>query len=85
MINNNSSSCRNCMALLRLVVLQGMVHNMCIFAKHVGTKDNGIADSLSRLDFVRFNKLKAKRCMEEYPTEIPHIMWPIEKIWLLKD
>ena len=46
MINNTSAKCRHCMVLLRLVVLEGMVHNVRITAKHVGTKQNGKADAL---------------------------------------
>ena len=45
---------KHCMTLLRLVVLEGMVYNVRISAKHVGTKQNGKADALSRLDFKRF-------------------------------
>ena len=45
------------MKLLRLVVLEGMVYNVRISAKHVGTKQNGKADAMSRLDFKRFELL----------------------------
>ena len=57
MINNTSAKCKHCMKLLRLVVLEGMVYNVRISAKHVGTKQNGKADALSRLDFKRFELL----------------------------
>ena len=57
MINNTSAKCKHCMTLLRLVVLEGMVYNVRISAKHVGTKQNGKADALSRLDFKRFELL----------------------------
>ena len=50
MINNASSKCKQCMILIRLIVLEGLVWNVKIRAKHVGTKANGKADALSRLD-----------------------------------
>ena len=80
MINNNSSKCKNCMVLIRLITLKGMIHNVRIFAKHVSTKDNGKADALSRLDFKRFWSLDPG--MDEKCTEIPRHLWPLDKIWV---
>ena len=80
MINNNSSSCKNCMVLLRLIVLEAMVQNVRITALHVGTKENGKADSLSRLDLARFWRISGYT-MNRSPSEIPEDIWPISKIW----
>ena len=80
MINNNSSSCKHCMILIRIIVLKQMIHNIRIYAKHVVTKKNGIADSLSRLDFRRFNRL-TKGNVEARPTSIPIEIWPMQKVW----
>ena len=52
MINNSSSNCKNCMVLIRLLVAESICRNVRVYARHVGTKDNGKADALSRLDFV---------------------------------
>ena len=84
MINKSSSRCRNCMVLLRLITLEGLIHNVRIFAKHVTSKDNGKADALSRLEFQRFWKLcdEEGSIMDVRPTSIPSQIWPIEKIWL---
>ena len=57
MVNNNSSKCKNCMKLIRILVLECMVQNVRVLARHVGTKDNGKADALSRLDFRRFTQV----------------------------
>ena len=38
MINNQSSTCKQCMRLICLVVLQGLVHNVKTLAKYVSTK-----------------------------------------------
>ena len=57
MINQTSSSCRNCMVLIRLIVLESLIRNVRVFAKYVSSKDNGKADALSRLDFKWFRRL----------------------------
>ena len=83
MINSTSSRCRNCMVLLRIIVLEGLICNTRIFAKHVRTRLNSKADALSRLDFKRFWTL-AGSTMDAIPTRIPQCIWPIDKIWLSK-
>ena len=62
------------------MVLESMVQNVRIFAKHVGTKDNGKADALSRLDLVRFRKLGGVH-MNEYTSLIPRELWPMTNVW----
>ena len=79
MINNTSAKCKHCMILLRLIVLETMVHNVKVTAHHVGTKANGKADALSRLDMKRFRSLDDR--MNRLPTQIPEELWPIKKIW----
>ena len=37
MINHTTSSCRNCMVLIRILVLKCMVENLRIFSKYVDT------------------------------------------------
>ena len=81
MVNNATSKCKNCMVLLRLLVLECMLHNVRVMVKHVGTKDNGKTDALSRLDMVRFLKLGGDG-MDDLPTAIPDAVWPMGKIWL---
>ena len=66
MINNSSSSCKNCMVLIRLLTAESIFQNVRIFAQHVGTKENGKADALSRLYFVRFHRLAGNN-MNELP------------------
>ena len=78
LINNSSSKCKNCMVLLRLITMEGLLKNVRIFAKHVGTKDNGKPDALSRLDFTRFRDL-AKGTMNQEPTPMPEQIWSISK------
>ena len=72
------------MVLIRLITLQGLIHNVRIFAKHVGTKDNGKADALSRLQFRRFWEIveKSGTGMNHLPSTVPEEIWPIQKIWI---
>ena len=70
MINNSTSNCKNCMILIRLLTAESILRNVRVYAKHVGTKENGKADALSRLDFDRFQRL-AGGSMNVKPTQIP--------------
>ena len=80
MINNSSSKCKNCMVLIRLVILEALIHNVKITAEWVSTGDNGKADALSRMDFARFRHLGPD--MNENPQTIPKDLWPITKLWV---
>ena len=80
MINSSSSKCRNCMVLIRLLVLQSMVENVRVFAKHIKSKINCPLDLLSRMKITQFRKENPQ--MEDYPTDVPEAIWQISKIWL---
>ena len=84
MINNNSSKCRNCMILIRIIVLEGMLNNTKINAKHVTGETNIYADRLSRLNYKEFRNLARKnnKKFNNKCTPIPDILIPMEKIWL---
>ena len=79
MINNGSSSCKHCMKLIRMLTLNGLQFNRRLRCKFVRTGDNGIADSLSRLQFERFRRLVPN--MNELPDTIDMRVWPINKLW----
>ena len=81
MINNSSSNCKNCMVLIRMVVMEGLVCNTRVFARHVSSKNNAKADALSRLQWNRFRQL-ANGQMSDIITSIPACMWPMKKIWV---
>ena len=80
MINSMSSSCRNCMYLLRLLTLNNLIHNRRVFAKHVWGILNDLPDALSRLQFKRFWHL-APKSMDKEPSEISAMVWPASHIW----
>ena len=79
MLNNSTSNCKNCMVLIRLLTAECLCRNVQVFARHVGTKENGKADALSRLDWGRFHRLAGD--MNDIPSVIPTDIWPFSKIW----
>ena len=79
MINNLSSNCKNCMILIKILTAESICRNVRIFCKHVGTKQNGKADALSRLDLDRFWRLSQGH-MNEQKSVIPSSLWPMQKI-----
>ena len=81
MINSTSSKCKNCMILIRILVLKCLICNLGVYAKHVRSKDNEIADSLSRLQLERFTRLKKGKNFNEESTLVPEEIWPMKKIW----
>ena len=80
MVNNTSAKCKNCMVLLRLIVLECMIHNVKLTVEYVATDDNGKADALSRGQYKRFRRLAPD--MNEKPEVIPESIWPPTKIWV---
>ena len=81
MINNSTSACRNCMRLIRMIVLNNLRHNRRIFVQHIRTDRNILADSLSRGKLQTFWD-HAPEGTKELPEEIPEELWPVEKLWL---
>ena len=80
MINNSTSSCKNCMILIRLIVLNNLINNRRVFAKYVNTKLNDLADSLSRMQMERFWRL-APPTMSRVPSQVSPLIFPVSKIW----
>ena len=81
MINKNSSKCKNCMVLIRKIIVHSMIHNVRVFAKWVSTDKNVLADALSRGDFIQFWE-NAPETMNHNSTEIPSDIWPVQKLWI---
>ena len=84
MINNTSSSCKNCMVLIRTLVLKGLVENVRIFAAYVESKKNDYSDALSRLKLDLFWQISRTKehFFEAEPTLLPQEIWPMDRIWL---
>ena len=78
MVNKQTSKCDKCMKLIRILVLDNLITNRQTFVCYVSSRQNVLADTLSRMDMVRFCKY-APRNMAEQATPIPEAIWPIEK------
>ena len=75
MVNDLTSSCRNCMVLLRMITLNGLKFNRRVRTKYVRSRDNGLADALSRGQMMRFRKLGPH--MDEKPCIIHSDLIPM--------
>ena len=84
MINQNSTRSKNCMRLIRIIVLKCLEYNLRVFAKWVQTDLNTLADPLSRYQMKRFWRevKRQKRTMDPMPHELPAEIWPPERIWI---
>ena len=80
MVNNMTSSCPNCMYLLRLLAFNNLRHNRRIYVRYIDTKSNYLSDALSRMEFDRFFRL-APADVNPEPERLPEELWPISKIW----
>ena len=81
MVNALASSCAQCRKLIRLIALLQIHNNIRVYVKFVKSKENGLADSLSRLDYNRFWKLAENRQVNTSPDIIHESIWPAEKVW----
>ena len=79
MVNNTTSSCKNCMVLIRILVLKSLTENVRIFAKYIKSKDNRASDYLSHLKICQFKSLP--QIWDTYPTPIPDQLHPMKKLW----
>ena len=80
MVNNQVSTCPQCMYLIHLLVLNNLKFNRRLFAKHLTTTQNYLADAISRGWYKRFFE-KAQKSMNRYPDCISDTIWPASKIW----
>ena len=81
-VNNTSSSCKNCMILVRILVMHCLKYNVKIKAKYIWSKRKKIADSLSWFQEKGFRRLMKKYQLSDHPTEVPWELWPIQKLWI---
>ena len=81
MLNNLTSGCKNCMMLIRLIVMELMVHNVKVHALYVNTKLNEIADSLSRRQWSRFIDLSKNMDLDRHSEEIPEELKDMVRVW----
>ena len=80
MANNTTSSCKNCMTLIRKLVLKSLCENVRVFAKYIKSSDNTASDLLSRGRIQKFKMLKDS--WDVQPTPVPAEIVDIRKMWL---
>ena len=81
MVNKTSSSCKNCMILIRKLVLNNLEFNRRISVIYLKSEQNVLADSLSRGQFELFWK-NAPNNMRRVPDPVLEELWPVEKLWV---
>lgn len=69
-INNQRCSSPQALRLLRYLVLRCLQFNISFTASHVPGVENGVADALSRFDFVRFRALRQQLLLGAYLVRI---------------
>ena len=86
-VNNTTSGCRNCMRLMRMLMLKCLKNNLRIFVIYVKSADNILADHLSRMRINDFWKevRKMKIDMNPTPYPLPSELWLASKIWMWND
>ena len=85
MINKTTSSCKQCMILIRLLTLHSLKYNMRIFTRWVRGRINSEADTLSRLKLGKFRQLTKNKAMDKMPTPLPSELWQVSKFWINPD
>ena len=83
-LNNSTSSCKNCMVLVRKLTLRCLDFNMRVFAKWVPGKLNRKSDLLSRQKIGQFLR-EAKQQnykLDDEPTRMPSELWPLSQLWV---
>ena len=80
MVNSGVSFCHNCMYLLRMLTLNNLLFNKRIFVCHKTSKNNFLADSLSRLKLKLFFQ-QAPPKVSPLPERLPDELWPASKLW----
>ena len=78
MVNKTTSKCKNCMVLIRIIVMHCLNHNVKLKVAYIESKRNCYADHLSRLRYRQFRQLarKERRIFAKEPTPIPEILHP---------
>ena len=63
MFRKGTSTNATCMEWLRELLLITNIFNMCLLAKYVNTKSNLVADTLSRIMYLKSEE-EARKCLQ---------------------
>ena len=67
MVNKTTSSCKNWMVLIRILVLKSLMGNVRVFAKYIKSKENIVSDLLSCIQITKFKALRTDWDMHPSP------------------
>ena len=83
-INTAASRCKNCRVLIRLLTLECMKWNVRVFARYVRSRENFLADNLSRFKMKEFWRdiKRLDRNVQQEASPIPEQLWPLDKLWI---
>ena len=83
-VNNTTSSCKNCMILLRKLVLKSLECNMRIFCRWIMGAKNFRADFLSRMKLKAFRKFVQDQQIktDDHPSQLHTDLWPASRLWI---
>lgn len=79
MINNLTSSCKFCMYLIRILVLNGLKYNRRLQCCYVRSRDNFLSNALSRLKIRTFKSHAVG--IHEFPDIIHTELWLATSLW----
>ena len=84
MINSSTSKCKQCMKLIRIIILNCLIYNVKVSSRHVRGVDNEFSDYLSRDRIQDFLQLAKDRGVffNQYKTHVSDQIWPLEQLWL---
>ena len=79
-VNSLTSKCKQSMKLVRMLTMDNLKNNRKIYVKYVKSRDNTLADALSRLDLKKFWK-HAPITMNSKPDTVHSSLYPVSKVW----
>ena len=82
MLNNSTSSCKNCIILIRLLTLRSLIFNFRVFCRWVKGSCNARSDLFSRQKVHKFKQLTQTGRRDVLPTELQVELWPLSKLWI---
>ena len=80
-VKATSSKCKNCMVLVRMLVMNNLLYNRKIYVHYIATGKNLLADALSRQKFAIFWKYAPKNTRKQ-PDKIPAQFLPMSGLWI---
>ena len=65
---------------MRILVVNNLLFNRRLVVKYIKSKENSVADNLSRGKIREFKK-EVKIQVNKLPDQVPDFIWPPQKLW----